>query len=127
MSELKPPIFSGEESRDLWEEIKRITAMSTGEDIHGVLYSIGCALQRLENRTRTGSSNDPGKTSDFYKALKNMRELDYDDAYNRDELQELFNAGKSVGMEKADKIGIPFAQRSVTASQYQDAIRKAKV
>lgn len=41
-------IFSGDASRELWNEINAINNMSTGDDISDVLYSIGCALQRLE-------------------------------------------------------------------------------
>jgi hypothetical protein len=41
-------IFSGENSRALWEEINSLDSMSTGDDIRDVLYSFGCALQKLE-------------------------------------------------------------------------------
>ncbi len=41
-------IFSGDSSRELWAEINSIDAMSSGDDIHRALYSICCALQKLE-------------------------------------------------------------------------------
>jgi len=43
-------IFSGDNSRDFWKEINAIDAMSTGDDIHGALYSLGCLLQKMEDR-----------------------------------------------------------------------------
>ena len=45
-------IFSGEDSRELWDEINAIDNLSTGDDIHDVLYSICVALQKLESKTR---------------------------------------------------------------------------
>lgn len=41
-------VFSGDASRELWAEIDALDALSTGDDIRDVLYSFGCALQRLE-------------------------------------------------------------------------------
>jgi len=41
-------IFSGDNSQELWDEINSINAMSTGDDIHGALYSITCSMQKLE-------------------------------------------------------------------------------
>lgn len=46
-------IFSGDDSRELWDEIDSINAMSTGDDIRDVLYSFGCAMQKLEERLNT--------------------------------------------------------------------------
>jgi len=43
-------IFSGENSRSLWDEINSINNLSVGDDIHCVLYSLGCALQKLESK-----------------------------------------------------------------------------
>jgi hypothetical protein len=43
-------IFSGDESDDLWKEINSLDALSTGDDVRWVLYSIGCQLQKLENQ-----------------------------------------------------------------------------
>ena len=45
----KLEIVSGDKSRDFWHEINSINAMSTGDDIGDVLYSIGCKMQELES------------------------------------------------------------------------------
>lgn len=45
---LESRIFSGDNSRELWNEINSLDAMSTGDDIRDVLYSFGCAMQKLE-------------------------------------------------------------------------------
>ena len=42
-------IVSGENSRDFWDGINEIDGMSTGDEIHNVLYSIGCKMQELES------------------------------------------------------------------------------
>ena len=44
-------IFSGDESAELWKEINTIDEMSTGADIHGVIYSLACKMQELEAKT----------------------------------------------------------------------------
>ena len=41
-------VFSGENSAVLWGEINAIDNTSTMDDVHDVLYSLACALQRLE-------------------------------------------------------------------------------
>lgn len=51
-------IFSGEDSQGLWDEINRLDAMSTGDEIRDVLYSFGCAMQKLEARLNRILEND---------------------------------------------------------------------
>ena len=46
-------IFSGDESREFWDEINSIDNMSTPEDIRWVLYSIGVKLQEFEAKIDT--------------------------------------------------------------------------
>lgn len=41
-------VFFGENSAELWNEINSLDEMSTGADIRNVLFSLGCALQKLE-------------------------------------------------------------------------------
>lgn len=41
-------IFSGEKSEQLWNEINNLDALSTGDDIRDVIYSLVCKLQELE-------------------------------------------------------------------------------
>ena len=53
MSDANNKIFSGETSRELWDEINSLDATSTGDDIRDVLYSFGCALQKLEAKIPT--------------------------------------------------------------------------
>jgi len=43
-------IFSGDNSRDFWKEIRNIDSLSNMDDIHNVLYSAGCLCQQLEDR-----------------------------------------------------------------------------
>jgi hypothetical protein len=43
-------IFSGDASRELWDEINFIQNLDGLEDVGNCLYSIGCALQRLETK-----------------------------------------------------------------------------
>ncbi len=57
---LSSAIFSGENSKKLWEEINSLNAMSTGDDVRDVLYSFGCAMQRLEAKTSAPSIDDLG-------------------------------------------------------------------
>ena len=40
--------FSGPNSRELWAEINAIDSVSTGDDIHDVIYSLVCKLQEHE-------------------------------------------------------------------------------
>lgn len=42
-------IVSGEPSTDFWDDINSIDGLSSGDDIHNVLYSIGCKMQELES------------------------------------------------------------------------------
>ena len=41
-------IVSGDNSRDFWAAINNINAMSTGDDIHNILYWMGCKMQEIE-------------------------------------------------------------------------------
>ena len=43
-------IFYGDYSRDMWAAINALDALSTGEQVHDVLYLICCRLQELESR-----------------------------------------------------------------------------
>lgn len=47
---MKDNIFSGEHSRRLWDEINSLDELSTGDDIHNVLYTLGCYMQELESK-----------------------------------------------------------------------------
>ena len=42
------PIFSGDESEEMWDEIHDIQYM----EAHDALYSVCCKLQELEGRVR---------------------------------------------------------------------------
>ena len=46
----KKRIFSGEHSIKLWGIINRIDNLSTGDDIQEALYSMGVAMQKLEDK-----------------------------------------------------------------------------
>ena len=41
-------IFSGDASRDMWDEINNLGASHTCEDVRAVLYGICCQIQKLE-------------------------------------------------------------------------------
>ena len=43
-------IFSGDHSRDMWEEINSLDNLSTGDDIYHALYFICCRIQQLEDK-----------------------------------------------------------------------------
>ena len=45
----KLEIVSGPPSRQFWAEINSIDAMSTGDEIRLVFYSMACRLQELES------------------------------------------------------------------------------
>jgi hypothetical protein len=41
-------IFSGDNSKELWDEINALTAQATGDDVQHVIYYLCCKLQALE-------------------------------------------------------------------------------
>ena len=41
-------IVSGKESQCFWDDINKLNALSTGEDIRYVFYHMGCKMQELE-------------------------------------------------------------------------------
>jgi len=43
-------IFSGDDSRNLWIQINSLDALSTGDDIRDVIYSLTCEIQKLETK-----------------------------------------------------------------------------
>ena len=58
-------IFSGENSRELWASINSLDARSTGDDMRDVLYSLCCALQRLESKLAPAATERLAILSDY--------------------------------------------------------------
>jgi hypothetical protein len=82
VSDNKPEkIFSGDASQELWDEINSIDAMSTGDDIHGVLYSLGCAMQRLEGKFDDAIHKEGGERDALVEALEKLARLGNGDIY----------------------------------------------
>lgn len=46
----KETIFSGENSRDLWNAINKLDSKSKGDKIRDVIYFVCCKLQELEDK-----------------------------------------------------------------------------
>ena len=46
-------IFSGDASIDMWAEINALDALSTGDQVRDVLYTLCCRLQQLEAVVRS--------------------------------------------------------------------------
>jgi len=46
----QPPIFSGDESVELWQMINRLSNQNGRYDLWELMYALGCKLQELEAR-----------------------------------------------------------------------------
>lgn len=55
---MNKPIFSGENSREFWQEINDLREMDviTGRVLWSILYSLGCKLQELESQMKKAKS-----------------------------------------------------------------------
>lgn len=54
----EPRIFSGPASEALWDDINRLDALSTGDEVRDVIYHLCCKIQELEYRlSRKGGSD----------------------------------------------------------------------
>jgi hypothetical protein len=52
-------IFSGERSRDMWEMINDLKTGELRDQLHDLLYLIGCRLQELETKVDSKQDKEP--------------------------------------------------------------------